>query len=98
MPILRSICTKLTNLENMQKSYMYVLFEVTGHKNIGMYNHYITVDTMIYSSFWSKYEDFLFRGSILTSKLLSQGYYTHKPLTTFCDCHVHEFDISMFDV
>ena len=46
----------------------------------------------------SKYKDFLFRGSILVSKLLKQGYYSRKRQTTFWKCYgrhtylVHKFD------
>ena len=36
-----------------------------------------------YALVCSKFEDFLFRGSILVSKLLKQGYYSRKLQTTF---------------
>ena len=49
----------------------------------------------------SIYEDFLFRGSILTSKLLKQGYSSRKFQTTFRKINgrhtdlVHKFDTSV---
>ena len=49
----------------------------------------------------SKYEDFLFRGSILVSKLLKQEYYSRKLQTTFRKLYgrhiylVHKFDTSV---
>ena len=48
-----------------------------------------------------KYEDFLFRGSILVSKLLKQGYSSRKLQTTFRKLYghhtyiVHKFDTSV---
>ena len=45
-----------------------------------MWCFYITIDTLCSGS---KYEDFLFRGSILVSKLLKQGYSSRKLQTTF---------------
>ena len=55
-----------------------------------------------YARVCSKYEDFLFRGSILVSKLLKQGYYSSWKLqTTFRKVYgrytdlIHKFDTSM---
>ena len=54
-----------------------------------------------YARACSKYEDFLFRRSILVSKLLSQGYYSRKLQTNFRKLygrhayHVHKFSISV---
>ena len=54
-----------------------------------------------YARVCSKYEDILFRGSILVSKLLKQGYYSRKLQTTFrkfCGRHIyliHKFDTSV---
>ena len=49
----------------------------------------------------SKYENVLFRGSILVSKLLKQGYSSRKLQTTFRKCYgrhtdlVHKFDTAV---
>ena len=55
-----------------------------------------------YAGVCTKYEDFLFRGSILLSKLLKQGYSSRKLQTTFRKFEngrhtdiVHQFDASM---
>ena len=46
----------------------------------------------------SKYDDFLFRGSILVSKLLKQGYSSRTTFRKFYGRHtdlVHQFDTSV---
>ena len=54
-----------------------------------------------YARVCSKYEDFLFRGSILVSRLLKQEYSSQKLQTTFqklYGCHVdlvHKFETSV---
>ena len=54
-----------------------------------------------YARVCSKYEDFLFRGSILISKLLKQGYSSRKLQTNFRKFYgrhthlVHKFDTSV---
>ena len=40
-----------------------------------------------YARVCSKYEDFLFRGSILVSKLMKKGYSSQKLQTTFRKCY-----------
>ena len=55
-----------------------------------------TVDTLCSVS--SKYEDILFRGSILVSKLLKQGCSSQTTFQKLYDSHtdlVHKFDISV---
>ena len=54
-----------------------------------------------YAQVCSAYEDFLFRGSIMVSKLLKQGYSSRKLQTTFRKLYgrqtdlVHKFDTSV---
>ena len=54
------------------------------------YIHYARV---CYARDCSKYEDFLFRGSLLVSKLLKQGYSSRKLQTTFRNYYCHHTDI-----
>ena len=51
-----------------------------------------------YARVGSKYEDFLFRGSILVSKLLNQGYSSRTTFRKFYGRHtdlVHKFNTSV---
>ena len=70
--------------------------------NIPEYHAYgVFVSQLIrYARVCSKYKDFLFRGSILVSNLLRQGYSSRKLQTTFRKLYgrhtpVHKFDTSV---
>ena len=61
--------------------------------NAKVYYYYVGAKLIRYALVCSKYEDFLFRGSILVSKLMQQGYSSRKLQTTFRKFYRRHTDI-----